>query len=201
MYEQVQEQKTPLETLTSILAGIGSFIFSSIEAIVVALAISVVLYLFFMTPHEVVGTSMFPTYHNGEHLIANKVIYRLTKPVRGDVVIFKYSNEQDFIKRIIGMPGDTVSLRDGRYYINGILLDESKYLDSTVYTSGGEFLHEGEEVEIPLGMYFVSGDNRPHSSDSRAFGPIEEQSIKGKVWLIYYPLERFRFAEHVKYEE
>lgn len=200
MYEQVEEKKTSMEITSSILASIGGFIFSSIEAIIVALAISVVLYLFFMTPHEVVGTSMFPTYHNGEHLIANKIVYRLSKPQRGDVVIFKYSDTQDFIKRIIGLPGDTVSLKDGRYFINGKVLDEGKYLDSTVYTSGGEYLREGEEVSVPENMYFVSGDNRPHSSDSRAFGPIDTNDIKGKVWLIYFPLERFRAEKHVSYD-
>lgn len=200
MYEKVEEAKTPLESLSSFLAGIGSFIFSSIEAIVVALAISVVLYLFFMTPHEVVGTSMFPTYQNGEHLIANKVIYRFSKPQRGDVIIFKYSDTQDFIKRIIALPGETVALRDGRYFVNNKLLDESAYLDSTVYTSGGEYLKEGEEITVPEDMYFVSGDNRPHSSDSRTFGPIDFNNIKGKVWVIYYPFERFRFEKHVVYK-
>lgn len=199
MYEQTDEVKSPLESLGTVFASIGGFIFSSIEAIVVALAISVVLYLFFMTPHEVVGTSMFPTYHNGEHLIANKVVYRFTKPQRGDVVIFKYSQDQDFIKRIIGLPGDVVSLKDGKYYINGTILDESAYLDSSVYTSGGEYLHEGEEATVPENMYFVSGDNRPHSSDSRAFGPIDFNNIKGKVWIIYYPLERFRIESHKAY--
>lgn len=200
MYEQTEEKKSNLEITSSVLAGIGNFIFSSIEAIVVALAISVVLYLFFMTPHEVVGTSMFPTYHNGEHLIANKVIYSFKKPQRGDVVIFSYSDTQDFIKRVIGLPGDTISIKDGRYYVNGEVLDESKYLDSTVFTSGGEYLSEGEEITVPDKMYFVSGDNRPHSSDSRAFGPVDQNDIKGKVWLIYYPMDRFRVEKHVNYD-
>lgn len=199
MYEQIEEKKSPLEIIGTVLASIGGFIFSSIEAIVVALAISVVLYLFFMTPHEVVGSSMFPTYQNGEHLIANKIIYKFSKPKRGDVVIFKYSDEQDFIKRIIALPGEIVSIKDGQYYINGSLLNESSYLDNTVYTNGAEVLHEGEELEVPQGMYFVSGDNRPHSSDSRAFGPVDLADIKGKVWLIYFPLDRFRVAEHAIY--
>lgn len=199
MYEQIEEKKSPLEIVGTLLAAIGGFIFSSIEAIVVALAISVVLYLFFMTPHEVVGSSMFPTYQNGEHLIANKILYTISKPKRGDVVIFKYSEEQDFIKRVIGLPGERVSIKDGKYYVDGTLLKESSYLDSTVYTSGGEVLHEGEELEVPQGMYFVSGDNRPHSSDSRAFGPIDLPDIKGKVWLIYFPFDRFRFADHAQY--
>ncbi|KKR06047.1 MAG: Signal peptidase I [candidate division WS6 bacterium GW2011_GWF2_39_15] len=199
MYEVDNTPPTTYEKVSTFFAAIGAFIFSSIEAIVVALAISVVLYLFFMTPHEVVGTSMVPNFQNGEHLIANKIIYKYSVPKRGDVVIFKYSDTQDFIKRVIGLPGDSISIKDGRYYINGKLLDEGEYLDSVVYTSGGDFLHEGETETIPEGTYFVSGDNRPHSSDSREFGPVAVESIKGKAWLVYYPFSEFRVVKHANY--
>ncbi len=199
MYEQVEEVRTPMEKLSNFFASLGSFVFSSIEAIVVALAISVVLYLFFMTPHEVVGTSMVPNFQNGEHLIANKVLYKFADPVRGDVVIFKYSETQDFIKRVIGLPGDTVSLRDGRFYVNNQLLDESSYLDPSVYTSGAEALREGETLPIQEGYYFVVGDNRPHSSDSRVFGAVPREDIKGKAWLVYFPFNNFRIVKHEDY--
>lgn len=199
MYEVKKETPTTYERVGTFFAALGSFIFSSIEAIVVALAISVVLYLFFMTPHEVVGTSMVPNFQNGEHLIANKVVYTLSEPKRGDVVIFKYSDTQDFIKRVIGMPGETVSLMDGKIFINNVQLDETEYLSDVVYTSGGDFLREGETIEVPQGMYFVSGDNRPHSSDSREFGPVDANSIKGKAWLVYYPFDNLRVVEHAKY--
>ncbi|MCK9368485.1 signal peptidase I [Candidatus Dojkabacteria bacterium] len=200
MYEQNSQKKTFMESVGGVFAAVGGFLFSSIEAIVIALAISVVLYLFFMTPHEVVGTSMVPTYQNGEHLIANKVIYKLTKPKRGDVIIFKYSDTQDFIKRVIAIPGDKLTLKDGRYFINGQAIDETKYLDPSIYTSGEEYLKEGEEITIEKDMYFVSGDNRPHSSDSRTFGPISLNAIKGRVWLVYYPFENFRFINNNVYK-
>jgi signal peptidase I len=199
MYEQEKVERTFFERVSFFFAALGSFIFSSIEAIVVALAISVVLYLFLMTPHEVVGTSMVPNFQNGEHLIANKIVYQIGKPQRGDVIIFQYSETQDFIKRVIGMPGDTITLRDGRFYVNDQLLDESDYLDESVYSSGGEYLHEGETVEVPAGQYFVAGDNRPHSSDSRFFGPIGEDKVKGKAWLVYFPFNSFRFVKHAEY--
>jgi len=199
MYEYVEREKTPYEKTASFFASLGAFVFSSIEAIVVALAISVILYLFFMTPHEVVGSSMVPNFQNGEHLIANKIVYKYSNPKRGDVVIFKYSETQDFIKRIIGLPGEEISLKDGKYYINGTLLNESEYLDPSVYTSGGEYLHEGETIAIPDGLYFVSGDNRPHSSDSRTFGPIDIGSVKGKTWLVYFPFSQFRIIKHAQY--
>jgi len=153
-----------------------------------------------MTPHEVIGNSMHPTYQNGEYLMANKLVYRFKEPQRGDVIIFKYSDTQDFIKRIIGLPGDKVMLKDGHIYINDKLVDESSYLSNSIYTNGGEFLHEGETITVPEGQYFVCGDNRPHSSDSRTFGPIPIENIKGKAWLVYFPFSQFRIAQHETYQ-
>lgn len=199
MYEKIEEVETPTQKVSSVFASIGRFIVSFLETVVVALVISIVLYIFVMTPHEVIGNSMYPTYKNGEYLMANKITYRIRDPQRGDVVIFKYSDTQDFIKRIIALPGDTVMLKDGQLYINGTLLDESNYLDDTVYTTGGDFLKEGESKTIPEGEYFVSGDNRPHSSDSRAFGPVGEDDIKGKAWIVYFPFSDFRIVQHEEY--
>jgi signal peptidase I len=201
MYDLVeQEKRTPSETFVSVIGAIGSFIFGSIESIVIALAITVVLYLFFLTPHEVVGRSMFPNFQDGDYLLANKVIYKFNKPQRGEVIIFKFSETEDFIKRVIGLPGDTVSLKDGKYYINGSILDESEYLEDSVYTDGENYLHEGESIVVPEGEYFVSGDNRSHSTDSRAFGTIDFSSIKGRVWLRYFPFNTFWIVDHAKYK-
>jgi signal peptidase I len=201
MYEGSSTEKitTPTQKISSAFASIGKFIISFLETVVVALVISIVLYIFVMTPHEVIGNSMHPTYKNGEYLMANKVTYRIGEPQRGDVIIFKYSETQDFIKRIIALPGDTVMLKDGQFYINGKLLDESNYLNSTVYTKGGDFLKEGETVVLEENEYFVSGDNRSHSSDSRTFGPIEENAIKGKAWVVYFPFTEFRIVQHEEY--
>jgi signal peptidase I len=201
MYEEGSTEKitTPTQKISSAFASIGKFIISFLETVVVALVISIVLYIFVMTPHEVIGNSMHPTYKNGEYLMANKVTYRIGEPQRGDVIIFKYSETQDFIKRIIALPGDTVMLKDGQFYINGKLLDESNYLNSTVYTKGGDFLKEGETVVLEENEYFVSGDNRSHSSDSRTFGPIEENAIKGKAWVVYFPFTEFRIVQHEEY--
>ena len=199
MYESETEELTQTEKISSVLGSIGKFILSFIETVVVALVISVVLYLFIMTPHEVVGNSMHPTYKNGEMLMANKVLYRIKKPARGDVIIFKYSDNQDFIKRIIGLPGETVMLKDGKLYIDGNILNESNYLSSSIYTNGGEYLKEGETISVPEGRFFVCGDNRPHSSDSRMFGPIDSKDIKGKAWIVYFPFDEFRLVKHESY--
>ncbi len=200
MYETPTDaQQTNTEKISSVFSSVGQFMLSFLETIVVALVITVVLYLFIMTPHEVVGNSMHPTYKNGEYLMANKITYRVKQPERGDVVIFKYSDTQDFIKRIIGLPGDTVMLKDGKIYINGKQLDESAYLSSTVYTNGGDFLKEGQSIKVPEGEYFVCGDNRPHSSDSRVFGPISLSRVKGKAWIVYFPFSQFRIVKHQSY--
>ena len=200
MYEVEEHKLTGTEKVASVFASVGQFLLSFLETIVVALVISIVLYLFIMTPHEVIGSSMYPTYKDGEYLMANKIVYKLSEPKRGDVIIFKYSDTQDFIKRVIGLPGDQVMLKDGYIYINGNKLDESGYLDSSVYTNGGEYLHEGETITVPEGQYFVCGDNRQHSSDSRTFGPIEKANIKGKAWIVYFPFSNFRLAEHESYQ-
>ncbi|MFA5633720.1 MAG: signal peptidase I [Candidatus Dojkabacteria bacterium] len=201
MYEKTSEENMDgKQKVASILSSVGQFILSFLETVVVALVISIVLYIFIMTPHEVLGNSMYPTYKNGEYLMANKVTYRFKEPQRGDVIIFKYSNTQDFIKRIVGLPGDTVMLKDGQLYINGRILDESAYLDNSMYTNGGDFLKEGESKEIPEGEYFVCGDNRTHSSDSRTFGSISKEDIKGKAWIVYFPFTQFRIVHHQEYQ-
>lgn len=199
MYDSEPEELKSVEKISFVFGSIGKFILSFLETVVVALVISVVLYLFIMTPHEVVGNSMHPTYKNGEYLMANKILYRFKKPDRGDVIIFKFSETQDFIKRIIGLPGDKVMLKDGKIYINEKILEESQYLSSSIYTNGGNYLKEGETITVPDGRYFVSGDNRPHSSDSREFGPIDVKNIKGKAWIVYYPFKQFRLVKHETY--
>ena len=200
MYELKENKPTTTEKVAVAFASVGAFLLSFLETIVVALVISIVLYLFIMTPHEVVGSSMYPTYKDGEYLMANKLVYKFTEPKRGDVIIFKYSDTQDFIKRIIGLPGEQVMLKDGHIYINGTQLDETAYLDSSIYTGGEEYLHEGETITVPANEYFVCGDNREHSSDSRSFGPIEKSAIKGKAWIVYYPFNSFRIATGQAYK-
>lgn len=199
MYDSPQTEVKDERKATEIIGSIGKTIYSLIETILVALVLAIVLYLFIMTPHEVVGNSMHPTYKNGEMLMANKVTYKVSAPQRGDVIIFKFSDTQDFIKRIIGIPGDEVMIKDGKIYINNELLDESKYLKSSVITNGGTYLHEGQTITIQDNEYFVCGDNRTNSSDSREFGPITKDRIKGKAWIVYFPFSEFRIAKHETY--
>lgn len=199
MYDSSDEKLEGKAKVTEVLGSIGSFIYSFTETVLISLVLAIVLYLFIMTPHEVVGNSMHPSYKNGEFLMANKISYKFSQPQRGDVIIFKYSETQDFIKRIVGIEGDEVMIKDGQIYINGELLDESNYLTDTVVTNGGSYIHEGQTITVSENQYFVCGDNRTNSSDSREFGPVDESKIKGKAWIVFFPFNEFRLVQHEPY--
>ena len=179
---------------------IGAFLFEMLETFVIALAMVVVLYLFIASPHEVIGQSMEVNFKSGQYLIANKFEYRFHEPKRGDVIIFRHTESADFIKRVIGLPGETVSLKGGRIYINNTLLDEPYLTAVNQNTAGGIFLEEGESVTVPESSLFVVGDNRNNSSDSRTWGFLNYEDIKGKAWLIYWPISDFMVVPKQEYD-
>ena len=168
---------------------VGNFIFDTVQVIVFSVSIFLFLYLLVFQPHKIKGDSMQPNFPNGEYLLTEKVTYRFNAPTRGDVIVFKapVAKDDEYIKRIIGVPGDTVSLKAGKFYVNNQLLNEN-YLSPTLYTSGGNFLRDGATVTVPEGEYFAVGDNRPYSSDSRAWGFVPFANITGKAWIVYWPV-------------
>ena len=143
---------------------------------------------------------MQPNFPDGEYLLTDKVSYRLGEPVRGDVIVFEApgSNGDEFIKRIIGLPGDVISVQYGKIYVNGIELGET-YLEDEIYTSGGTFLTDGSSVTVPDGEYFVLGDNRKFSSDSRAWGFVTMDQITGRAWVIYWPIQETGTVDRPEY--
>lgn len=166
---------------------LGAFFLDILEVIVLAVGIFLIVYLLILRPHKIKGASMEPNFPDGEYLLTEKVSYYLNDPQRGDVVVFKPPiSDDEFIKRIVGLPEETISLKGGKIYINGKLLKED-YIADIVFTNPGSFLSEGEEYKIPQELYFVIGDNRPHSSDSRMWGPIDEKSMAGRSWVVYWP--------------
>lgn len=171
-----------------------------IEVIVFAVAIFLFIYLLILQPHKIKGASMHPNFPDGEYLLTDKVSYRLGEPKRGDVIVFKAptNNGEEFIKRIIALPGEQVSVKNSKIYINGTPLEES-YIAGNVITSGGGFLAEGATVSVGQGEVFVLGDNRPHSSDSRAWGFVEKKEITGRAWLVYWPPKSAGTVAKVKY--
>lgn len=180
---------------------IFSFFLDFLETIVVALSIFVVVYLFFFQPHEVKGSSMEPNFHDGEYILTDKISYRFRLPKRGEVIILKAPNNPDidYIKRIIGLPGESLKVEDGSVFINGKRLNEPYVSDKTTILGNGFLSSEGQQITIPDNYYFVMGDNRPRSSDSREFGPIPRSSIIGKAFIRYWPLPYLGVIPGIRY--
>lgn len=170
------------------LKSLGTFFLDVLEVVVFAIGIFFFVYLLILRPHKIKGQSMQPNFPDAEYLLTEKVTYYLRKPVRGDVIVFSppVSEDDEYIKRVIALPGETVRVQEGKVYVNGELLKE-EYLDDSVYTFDEGFLGEGVDFLVPEGKYFVMGDNREHSSDSRAFGPIAFNKISGRAWVVYWP--------------
>ena len=158
----------------------------SVAIIPLLLAVLVIFYLFFASPNQITGAAMAPSYVDGQYYLTDKWSYRFGEPKRGDVVVYKAPSnpDVDYFKRIVGLPGEEIEIREGKVYINGQLLDEP-YLAPGTVTYEHTYLKEGQKLAILQGQYFVMGDNRPHSSDSRAHGPIPKESIVGKMTLCY----------------
>lgn len=184
-----------------VIKRIITAIFDFLQGIVVVLAVLVMIYLFIASPQEINGASMEPNFHNGEYILTNKILYKFREPTRGDVVIFKSprNKEIDYIKRVIGLPGDIVELKSNSFYVNQQKIEEP-YLEPGVTIFGGSYLQEGQEVVVPPGHYFLVGDNRPHSSDSREFGPIPLEDFIGAAFLRYWPFDRFGVLPHPTYD-
>jgi signal peptidase I len=183
------------------LKRLGAFFLDIIEVIVFAIAIFLFVYLLIMQPHKIKGASMEPNFPDGEYLLTDKISYRFREPQRGDVIVFSapVANGEEYIKRIIGLPGERVSIKDNHIYINDELLAES-YLPDQLPTMPGAFLEEGKEVVVPDSHYLVFGDNRVASSDSRAWGFISKDSISGRAWIIYWPPSEAGIVAKVNYQ-
>lgn len=180
--------------------SLGSLFLDALQTIVLAAAIFMLTYLFLVQPHEVKGSSMYPNFHDGERLLTDKVSYRFNEPRRGDVIVFQAppDHSKDFIKRIIALPKETISIKGDKIYVNGKLLDEF-YLSSSVITQPGAFLADGKGLVLAEDEYMVMGDNREHSSDSRSWGPIKKSAIVGKAWFIYWPPQGMGIIPAVTY--
>lgn len=189
------------EEKPSFLSIVGDII----ETLVVAAAIFVIVYLFLLQPHQVKGASMQPNFHDGEYILTDKISYRFNKPQRGDVIIFKSPTDPDvdFIKRIIGLPGEKVKISDGKVVVindqnkEGLTLEEPYQINGP--TSGGKEAPQNTEVKIGSDQYFVLGDNRLESFDSRSWGLLPKKNIIGKAWLRYWPLNKLGFVKHPRY--
>jgi len=171
-----------------IVKGLIEFVMEILETVVFVGSIFIVTYLFIMQPNQVKGASMEPTFLSGEYIFTSKITYKFRPMQKGDVVIFKSPKNPDieYIKRVMGLPGDKVLVQNSEVYINGQQISEN-YISAKTNLWEGGFLKEGVTVTIPDGFIFVMGDNRPRSSDSHEFGPININSIIGQVFYRYFP--------------
>ncbi len=167
-------------------AGLPSLLRAWMRDLIIAVAIAGFIILFLYQPVKVEGNSMQPNLEDQERIFINKFVYRLEPIARGDVVVFRYPRDpsKSYIKRVVGVPGDRVRVSAGRIYLNGEPLRED-------YVSSSESdLRSYPEVTVPEGSYYVLGDHRMMSNDSREFGAVQERYIYGKAVFVYWPVER-----------
>lgn len=182
---------------------VGSFIWELVRVFIIALAIIVPLRIFVAEPFIVSGSSMVPNYHNREYLIIDKVSYRSHEAQRGEVIVLRYPKDpsQYFIKRIIGLPGETVKVDQGSVYIYNETSPAGYKLDESYLPNEGITFGSNEPVTLAADQYFVLGDNRLASSDSRVWGILPQEDIIGKVWVRVFPITSFGFAEGASYKQ
>src|SRR5215472_4942769 len=176
------QASTLIDPSLRIGAGLGVWL----RDLIISLAISAFIIIFLYQPVKVEGTSMMPSLVDQERIFVNKFVYRLEPIERGDIVVFRYPYDpsKSYIKRVIGMAGDRIRIDGGQVYVNGESLDES-YVPAE-YTDARTF----PEVIVPANAYYVLGDHRSMSDDSRNFGPVNQSFIYGKAVFGYWPVDK-----------
>lgn len=163
----------------------------NLQILAIALVLALLIRLFIAEPRFIPSDSMVPTLQVGDRLVVEKLSYYFRPPARGDIVVFDppellqeqgYTKDQAFIKRIIGEPGQTVQIQDGKVYLNNQPLQEGYIAEPPNYEWG--------PAEIPKDQFFVMGDNRNNSNDSHIWGFLPKQNLIGRAWLRFFPLER-----------
>jgi signal peptidase I len=175
----------------NILKIIIEFVMDILETVVFIGSLFIVIYLFIVQPNQIKGASMDTTFASGDYILTSKVTYKLRPIHRGDIVVFKsLANPNiDYIKRIIGLPGDKVMINDSGVYVNDRLLPET-YLHVKTNLWDRGYMKADIPVKVPDDMVFVLGDNRPRSSDSREFGSVPIDNIIGQVFYRYFPVAK-----------
>ncbi len=162
------------------------------ECFISAFILAIIVLTFIGRAFKIPSSSMSPTLQNRDRIFVNRFTYRFSKPQRGDIVVFIYPGDKkrDFIKRVIGLPGETVEIRDQRIFIDGEPIDNPSAISTNIYWNIGPY-GQGE-IEVPENAYFVLGDNSRNSQDSRYWGFVPYENLRGKAFLIYWPIRRIQ---------
>jgi signal peptidase I len=170
-------------------SGCISFLVDVLETLVLSVVLFVSINII-SARIRVDGDSMVPTLVSGEYVVVNRLSYRLGNPQHGDIIVFHFPRNpsEEYIKRVIGLPGDVIEVMNGSVYVNGQLLNES-YLEMRINYTG--------KWEVPPGQLFVLGDNRNNSSDSHDWGTVPMDYVVGKAVLVYWPPPDWGLIEHV----
>ncbi|WP_078554710.1 signal peptidase I [Bacillus alkalicellulosilyticus] len=170
------------------------------KALIIALLLAVVIRFFLFAPIVVEGQSMMPTLNHSDRMIVNKIGYTIGEPERFDIIVFHANEEKDYIKRVIGLPGDSIVYKEDMLFINGEPLDEPYLEELKEQLNGGRLTYDfsleevTNEMIVPEGYLFVMGDNRQHSLDSRDIGLINEEDVVGKANIVFWPFSEIRIA-------
>lgn len=175
-------------------------ILDSLEFYIFAGVFFIIIWYFVLSPRAIDGISMYPYLQNNDFILVYKLQYISKNPQRGDVVVFKHSETQDYIKRVIALPNETVTIQNGKVLINNVELYEP-YLDSTVRTQPESTIREGVPYKVPENQFVLMGDNRQYSTDSRDFGAVPKEYIEGRAVVVWFPPESSKLIKRPIYED
>ncbi|MEE8317617.1 MAG: signal peptidase I, partial [Candidatus Omnitrophota bacterium] len=173
------------------------FVKEWVEPIVIAVILALIIRAFIVQAFKIPTGSMKPTLIEGDRLLVNKFIYKFREPERGDIIVFvsPEDKKKDFIKRLVGLPGETVEISNGTILISGKAVDKDSVIRERYYYNRGKFGGSGQTVQVPENAFYVLGDNSISSRDSRYWGFLPRKHLKGKAFLIYWPPTRIQLIK------
>jgi len=168
------------------------------EPLLIAAILAIFIRTFIFGPYKIPTGSMKPTFMEEDKIFVDKLSYRFHAPERGDIIVFKYplDRKKDFVKRLAGLPGETLEIRKGVLLVNGKPMTELPFSGNTYYNvEDWKFGKSGEVIRVPEGHYFALGDNSAHSADSRQWGFVPKKDLVGKAFMIWWPPQRIKLAK------
>ena len=200
MYTTEEQEKDPLQEPGILYQGFA-FLWEIIKVVIISLAIIVPVRYFLVQPFFVNGASMEDSFHDGDYILIDEITYRFNDPGRGDIVVFRYPNDQTqfFVKRVIGLPGESVQIQNNKVTIFNEEHPKGLVLQEPYLSVGQETRGNIPKMKLDPNEYFVLGDNRLHSSDSRYWGPVNRSLVTGRVFARGWPLSKAGFFETPTY--